>query len=377
MFKGRTQIESEETANLAPYAAHSATSLGRTHPESAHPYRTAFQRDRARIIHSAAFRRLDGKTQVFLNGTGDHYRTRLTHTIEVSSITRTIARALSLNEDLAEAIALAHDLGHSPFGHSGEETLDCLMQDHGGFDHNLQSLRIVEMLEEKYPRFSGLNLSFEVIEGLQKHNTSFTLPDGTQTHSACLEGQVADFADEITYYSHDLDDGLESGLLSPETLEELPIWRDARILAEPEFRHFDPQERRGFIIRCIVNHQVEDLVLNSARAIEKSGITSLHEIRMSPQRLIRFSPEARRNNAALRKFLYKNLYYNPVVAEANQRGCRLLEDFFLHLIEHPRLLGRKAARRIKKEGLHRTVADYLSGMTDRYCIEEYTRITAG
>lgn len=371
MFKTREQIEADEQTTLAPYACKSADSLGRAHRESAHPYRTAFQRDRARIIHSAAFRRLDGKTQVFLNGTGDHYRTRLTHTIEVASIARTIARALSLNEDLAEAIALAHDLGHSPFGHSGEATLDRLMRGHGGFDHNVQSLRVVTLLETKYPRHPGLNLSHEVIEGLQKHNASYVAPDGTTYQSPSLEAQVADYADEITYSSHDLDDGLDAGLLDPAALDEFPLWAQARMFAEREFRRLDPTERRGYIIRCLVNHEVEDIVINSARAIDSAKVKSVADVRKQKRRLIQFSPAIRRSNADLRKFLFKHLYHNPVVAGANRRGCSLLESLFKRYIEKPSLIGKKASRRIKKEGLHRTVADYLAGMTDRYCIEQH------
>ena len=371
MFKTREQIEADEHATLAPYACKAADSLGRAHRESAHPYRTAFQRDRARIIHSAAFRRLDGKTQVFLNGTGDHYRTRLTHTIEVASIARTIARALSLNEDLAEAIALAHDLGHSPFGHSGEATLDRLMRGHGGFDHNVQSLRVVTLLETKYPRHPGLNLSHEVIEGLQKHNASYVAPDGTTYQSPSLEAQVADYADEITYSSHDLDDGLDAGLLDPAALDEFPLWAQARMFAEREFRRLDPTERRGYIIRCLVNHEVEDIVINSARAIDSAKVKSVADVRKQKRRLIQFSPAIRRSNADLRKFLFKHLYHNPVVAGANRRGCSLLESLFKRYIEKPSLIGKKASRRLKKEGLHRTVADYLAGMTDRYCIEQH------
>ncbi len=371
MFKTREQIEADEHLTLAPYACRADESLGRVHRESAHPYRTAFQRDRARIIHSAGFRRLDGKTQVFLNGTGDHYRTRLTHTIEVASVARTIARALGLNEDLAEAIALAHDLGHSPFGHSGEQRLDRLMRGHGGFDHNVQSLRVVTLLEAKYPRHSGLNLTHEVIEGLQKHNASYLAPDGSTYHSPSLEAQVADYADEITYSSHDLDDGLDAGLLDADALEKLPLWAEARMLAEREFRRLDRTERRGYIIRGIVNHEVEDLVITSARAIRAAKVASVADVRRQKRRLIQFSPATRRGNAALRKFLYQNLYYNPEVAGANQRGCALLEDLFRRYVETPSLLGRKAARRIKKEGLHRTIADYLSGMTDRYCIDQH------
>ncbi len=374
MFKTREQIEADERVLLAPQAVLSAETLGRKHRETRHPYRTDFQRDRARIIHSAAFRRLDGKTQVFLNGTGDHYRTRLTHTIEVASVTRTIARALGLNEDLAEAVALAHDLGHAPFGHSGEETLDRLMRGDGGFDHNIQSLRVVEKLEEKYPRHAGLNLSYEVLEGLGKHNDTQTLPDGTVTKWPSLEGQIADLADEITYYSHDLDDGLDAGLIDPAALDDLAIWADARVLAERDFKKFDPLRHRGYVIRCIVNREVEDLVMTTARAVERSGVQSVNDVRTQPKRLAQFSAETRKGNAALRKFLYKNFYYNPAVAEVNTRGCGVLEGFFHRLVEKPCLLGGKATRRIKTEGFPRSVADYLSGMTDRYCLAEFAKL---
>ncbi len=249
------------------------------------------------------------------------------------------------------------------------------MRKDGGFDHNIQSLRVVETLAEKYPRHPGLNLSYEVLEGLGKHNDSQTLPDGTRTRWPSLEGQVADLADEITYYSHDLDDGLDAGLLDPADLDELAIWSEARVLAEREFgKKFHPLRHRGYLIRCIVNREVEDLVISTSRAIEKSGVTSVNQVRIQPKRLARFSLETRRGNAALRKFLYKNLYYNPAVATANARGCGVLEGFFHRLMDKPTLLGRKAAGRIKTHGLPRTVADYLSGMTDRYCLEEFAKL---
>jgi dGTPase len=377
MFKTREKIEADEHATLAPYACKAGESLGRVYRETQHPYRTAFQRDRARIVHSAAFRRLDGKTQVFLNGTGDHFRTRLTHTIEVASVARTIARALALNEDLTEAIALAHDLGHSPFGHSGEKALDHLMREHGGFNHNHQSLRIVTLLESKYPRHPGMNLSYEVTEGLRKHDPELTAPDGSTHRFPSLEAQVADFADAITYSSHDLDDGLDAGLIDPEALEEFPIWAEARMFAEREFRKLDPTEHRGYIIRCIMNHEVEDLVIQSSRAIRGAKLKSVADVRKQKKRLIQFSAATRSGNAALRKFLYKNLYYNPAVSEANQRGCDLLEALFKRFVTTPSLIGSKTARRIRKEGLHRTVADYLAGFTDRYCIEQYHALFDG
>ena len=374
MFKSRKQMEADELQMLAPYACKSGESLGRAYRETPHPYRTEFQRDRARIVHSAAFRRLDGKTQVFLNGTGDHYRTRLTHTIEVASVARTIARALALNEDLTESIALAHDLGHTPFGHSGEHTLDRLMRGHGGFNHNTQSLRIVTLLESKYPRHPGMNLTYEVAEGLRKHDAALTAPDGSTHHSPSLEAQVADFADAITYTSHDIDDGLDAGLIDAEALDDFPIWAEARMFAEREFRKMDPTERRGYIIRCIMNHEVEDIVIHSSRAIEAAKLKSVAGVRKQRKRLIQFSPATKAGNAALRKFLYKNLYYNPAVSEANQRGSAMLEALFKRFVAAPSLIGSKAARRIRKEGLHRTVADYLAGFTDRYCIDQYNAL---
>jgi dGTPase len=371
MFKTREQVEAAEHTALAPYACKAGESLGRVHRETQHPYRTAFQRDRARIVHSASFRRLDGKTQVFLNGTGDHFRTRLTHTIEVASVARTIARALALNEDLTESIALAHDLGHTPFGHSGEHKLDQLMRPHGGFNHNNQSLRIVTLLESKYPRHPGMNLSYEVTEGLRKHDRELFTPDGKSHPSPSLEAQVADFADAITYTAHDLDDGLDSGLIDAEALDDFPIWAEARMFAEREFRKLDPTERRGYIIRCVMNHEVEDIVIHSSRAINAAKLKSVADVRKQKKRIIQFSPATKSGNAALKKFLYKNLYYSPAVAEANQRGSAMLEALFNRYVESPSLIGTKASRRVKKEGLHRTVADYLSGFTDHYCINQY------
>src|SRR5688572_11779428 len=227
MIRTRQELEEQERALLAPWAQKSSGSAGREHPERRHPHRAEYQRDRARIIHSRAFRRLEYKTQVFLNGTGDHLRTRLTHTFEVANITRTIARVLALNEDLAEAIALAHDLGHPPFGHSGEQTLNELMREHGGFDHNAQSLRIVDVIESRYPKFAGLNLSHEVREGLQKHARFYRAGASDGLHpQPSLEAQLANLADEITYYSHDIDDGLDFQLLDAEQLANLAVWRD-------------------------------------------------------------------------------------------------------------------------------------------------------
>jgi dGTPase len=396
-YRSRQQMETTERTTLAPFAQKSGDSRGRKYSETSHAYRTEFQRDRARIIHSRAFRRLEYKTQVFLNGTGDHLRTRLTHSIEVASISRTIARALGLNEDLAEAIALGHDLGHSPFGHSGEEMLSECMRDYGGFDHNRQSLRVVELLEDPYPDFPGLNLSFEVREGLKKHDTVFeTEPskaggDSSQNGEASpanrpallqyrfpsLEAQVADLADEITYYSHDLDDAVDFQILSPGQLEESAVWRSSIEKVRDRHRDVREPELHRLIIRNIIDVEVQDVVSSSGRAISEAGIQSADDARQNQTPLICYSPELADQNADLRKFLYQNVYYHPRVAEVNERACEMLRKVFEAYLLTPEKLGESATRRIEAEGLHRTVCDYVAGMTDRYLIEEHNRLVTG
>jgi dGTPase len=370
-------METSERAVLAPYAQKSADSLGRKYSERSHSYRTEFQRDRARIIHSRAFRRMEYKTQVFLNGTGDHLRTRLTHSIEVASISRTIARALGLNEDLAEAIALAHDLGHSPFGHSGEEMLAECMRDYGGFDHNRQSLRVVELLETPYPNFPGLNLTFEVREGLRKHEVfhEFPAPAGEKYHCSSLEAQLADLADEITYYSHDLDDALDFEILSAVQLKQNEIWRGSHHGVLTRYGSARGAELHKLIIRDIIDNEVNDLVTASAKAIAESEVQSTDDVRRQRAPLIRYSDELAGANRALRKFLYQNVYYHPRVAEVNRRACEMLRCVFEAYLVDPDRLGDGATRRIENQGLHRTVCDYVAGMTDRYLMEEYERIT--
>jgi dGTPase len=375
-WKTREQMEEGERTALASVAQKSGESRGRQHCEPSHAYRTEFQRDRARIIHSRAFRRLEYKTQVFLNGTGDHLRTRLTHSIEVASISRTIARALRLNEDLAEAIALGHDLGHAPFGHSGEEMLAECMRDHGGFDHNRQSVRVVELLETPYPDFPGLNLTFEVREGLRKHERpyKFPTPPGEEYDSPSLEGQVADLADEITYYSHDLDDALDFEILTPARLEENEVWRNSYCAVLARYTDTREPELHKLIIRDIIDREVHDLVATSAESIAESGVKSTDDVRRQTAPLIRYSDELAEANRALRKFLYQNVYYHPLVAKVNRRACEMLRRVFEAYLADPDRLGEGATRRVEKEGLHRTVCDYIAGMTDRYVMEEYTRI---
>jgi dGTPase len=373
----RDELELREQQTLAPYAQLSSQTRGRLFAEESALWRTHYQRDRDRVIHSRAFRRLEYKTQVFLNGRGDHFRTRLTHTMEVAATTRSIARALRLNEDLAETIALAHDLGHSPFGHKGEEVLNKLMRGQGGFEHNKQSLRIVEELEQRYPGFRGLNLTWEVREGLMKHERSFVVPgrNGFEARSTSLEAQVANLADELTYASHDLDDGMEAGLLSEDKLR-----RDVKIFGEAwkhvRKEHGDlPEElRRHFIVRTIIDWQVHDVVENSECLVLAAGVTSADNVRMQTRPLIQHSADRRKLNAELRKYLYANFYLSDGVSGPNQRAGRMLEELFRYYLSHPKEIGEGAQKRARKAGWHRAICDYLSGMTDRYAINDYQRI---
>jgi dGTPase len=375
----REELEQQERQRLAPYAQFSSASRGRQHDEPPPLWRTHYQRDRDRIIHSRAFRRLEYKTQVFLNGTGDHLRTRLTHTIEVAAIARNIARALRLNEDLAEAIALAHDLGHSPFGHTGEEVLNRLMHGRGGFEHNRQSLRVVEQLEHKYPGFAGLNLSWEVREGLAKHrpsNEGRADPSaGPTPRSPSLEAQVADLADEIAYYSHDLDDGLDAGLLSePKLWREVLVWRQAAEGVTLRCAALPGDARRFFIIRCIIDRQVHDVVESTAQRLAEAAPACAEDARQHPAPLIGYSEALGKLNLELRGYLYANLYYNPTVHEPNARAAQMLEALFNHYLAHPEEMGDQSRRRLSRSGLHRAACDHLAGMTDRYVVQEYRRL---
>jgi dGTPase len=378
MPRTRQELEQIERQILAPYAQFSGDTRGREYAEAPPDWRSHYQRDRDRVIHSRAFRRLEYKTQVFLNGTGDHLRTRLTHTIEVAAISRNIASALKLNSDLAETIALAHDLGHSPFGHKGETVLARLMKGHGGFEHNQHSLRIVEQLEQKYPNFPGLNLSWEVREGLAKHHTAYDHPGKRKDFDAknsSLEAQIANLADEITYYSHDLDDGLDSNLLSEKELSKnVRVWAHAAKLVKKEFGNLPDESRRYFIIRTIIDMQIHDVVENSERLIAKAGVQSADDVRLCARPLIAYSPARRALNLELRNYLYKNLYYNPVVHEPNLRAVKMLGELFKYYLAHPKEIGESAQKRVKKIGLQRAVCDYLAGMTDRYVMLEYQRI---
>jgi dGTPase len=378
MPRYRQELEDIERQTLAPFAQFSGDSRGRRHPEEPPLWRTQYQRDRDRVIHSRAFRRLEYKTQVFLNGTGDHLRTRLTHTMEVAAIARNLASALRLNSDLAEGIALAHDLGHSPFGHKGETVLNQLMRGHGGFEHNHHSLRIVEELEQKYPAFSGLNLSWEVLEGLAKHQTAFDRPGlkrGFRARHPSLEAQIANLADEIAYYSHDLDDGLDSGLLSETRLrQQVRVWAQAAKLVKKEFGAPPAESRRYFTIRTIIDQQLADVIATSERLIAAAKVTTADEARRHAKPLIQYSPQRRALNRELRRYLYQHLYYNPVVNRPHLRAKQLLRDLFQYYVKHTKELDEPARHRARKDGAYRTVCDYIAGMTDRSLMAEHARL---
>ena len=379
MLKTRSHIETEERKNFSPFGQYSSESAGRKHPEPPHSYRTAFQRDRARIIHSRAFRRLEYKTQVFLNGTGDHLRTRLTHTIEVASVSRTIACALGVNQDLAEAIALAHDLGHPPFGHTGEKKLNQIMVKDGGFEHNIQSLRVVELLEPLYPEFDGLNLSYEVLEGIRKHDKGYQRPSyknkkEEQFSNPSIEAQIANMADEITYYSHDLDDGLDHKLINEQQLNEVTLWQKCSESVEEKFPGLKGKRRRSYIIRTLIDRQVADLISATSEYIQNFKFDSSDEIRRHSERLTRHSEWAQKGNLQLKQFLYENLYHHEAVAMPNARGGNVIAAVFSFYEKNPKMIGGESAKRINSEGLKRAICDYISGMTDRYILEEYKRV---
>jgi len=376
LVRTREAFEREEALRLAPFAVRSAESRGRLLPEEPHPYRTDFQRDRDRIVHSRAFRRLEYKTQVFVYHEGDHYRNRLTHTLEGAQITRTIARALRLNEELAEAVVLAHDLGHTPFGHAGERVLDDLMQGAGGFDHNRQSLRVVDLLEDRYPRFRGLNLCYETREGILKHGCDWEhpLPVPETTPQPCLEAQVADVADEIAYTNHDLDDGLRSGLLRRQELDELALWRETREEVE---RRIGPTRERVLIAQVIValiNRLVTDLVEASAARLEAAGIATPDAVRQTPERLVAFTPAIEKLARELKGYLGREFYQHPRVLQVSARAERVLGDLFAAYRRDPGLLPSHVRERAAQDGELRALADYVAGMTDRFAIEEHARL---
>lgn len=376
MHSARHRLETAEHDTLAPFAARSCASHGRRVEESAHPDRPAFQRDRDRILHSRCFRRLEYKTQVFINGTADHYRTRLTHTMEMAAVGRTLARLFRVNEDLTESICLAHDVGHSPFGHRGEAVLNELMSAHGGFDHNLQSLRAVDLLEVQYPGFRGLNLTWEVRAGLLKHQASdpgAELDGHAIGPHQSLEAQIADLADDMTYHAHDTDDGLDAGLITPSQLDDLAFWRLAAKQTRTQYTALDEEPFLRITIRNLLDVQARDVQCECERRLKAFDPHSPRDVMTAPERIIGFSPEMTALLNDFAAFLYRQLYEHPAVLRANEEAVALMRGLFMHYIKHPETMGRKARARLQEEGLVRTVCDYVAGCTDRYAIEECHR----
>jgi len=375
----------QNSTGLAPWASHPLQSRGRRHPELPAPTRNAFQRDRDRIVHSTAFRRLVYKTQVFLNHEGDLFRTRMTHSLEVAQLGRSIARALGLNEDLVEAIALAHDLGHTPFGHAGQDTLHECMAGHGGFEHNLQSLRVVDQLEERYPAFDGLNLSFETREGILKHCSRSNAeaieaqePGGVARRfldrtQPSLEAQLCNLADAIAYNAHDIDDGVRSGLLSLDQMQEVPLFEHYRQQSLAEHPQLREKPRRWLYesTRRMLSDQVYDVIDTTRAAIKTAGITSAEEVRQTGP-LLRFSDDMKSRSAELKKFLFASLYRHPQVMERMGQAKQVVRELFEAYLAQPEEMRAEFAAR---EDRHRAVADYIAGMTDRFALREHERLT--
>jgi dGTPase len=372
----RKALEEREDRFLAPYGMRSARSRGRRHLEPDDPNRTTYQRDRDRVIHSSSFRRLEYKTQVFVNHEGDNYRTRLTHSLEGAQIGRSVARSLALNEDLTETLVLGHDLGHTPFGHSGEKVMAELMADHGGFEHNRQTLRILEVLEERYPKFPGLNLSWEIREGIIKHQ-----PDSDARAPAeyapgeapTLEAQLVDFVDEIAYNNHDIDDALSSGMIAVDKIRSVELFRESYeevraegIRGERLIRH---QTVRRIISRC-----TKDLVLTTLKTVRDSNVASVEDVRKAGRRLVGYSPDMARRVKELKDFLFTNMYRNYRVVRMGDKAGRILRDLFLSYVGEPLQLPPHYQERIPRDGMHRVVCDYIAGMTDRFAVDEHRKL---
>ncbi len=371
--------DSVERGDLAPYACSSARSLGRKHAEEFRDNRPAFERDRDRIIHCAAFRRLEYKTQVFVNHEGDYYRTRLTHSLEVSQIGRAIARRLRLNEELTEALALAHDLGHTPFGHTGEEVLDRLMEDYGGFEHNLQSFRVVDSLEERYPGFNGLNLTWEVREGILKHASPYDAPLDIMHEYLpgvvpSIEAQIINFADEIAYNNHDIDDGLKAGHLTLAMLDQVELWRQVSSGVRGKYPAIDDRRLVYQTISALIGLQIADLCAVIEANLERFGITCGDDLRLVNRCVAHFSEPVTANAGELKRFLFENLYRHHKVDKMRVKSEIVITRLFETYLRFPNLLPPKYQARYQRCGLQRVVCDYIAGMTDRFAMDEYRRL---
>ena len=371
----RIDLENREKIILKPYAMISSASQGRTFKEEEHEFRTAFQRDHDRIVHSVAFRRLEYKTQVFLNDMGDHYRTRLTHSLEVAGLARTTARALGLNEDLVETVALAHDMGHTPFGHSGERILNRLMKDHGGFEHNSQTIRIITFLENRSPNYEGLNLAYETRESMIKHSPFGKVNSEYHPDQApLLESYVVDICDEIAYDNHDLDDGIRSGLLNEDDLKELELWRQASQNVIAKHGVIDRKLQRSRTISTLIEMMMDDLLKNSAKQIEKLNLQTLSDVRACKEIPIRFSDEMASNKKVLEKYLYQKLYRDYRVNRMMYRAELCIEKLFNFFVLHVDSMPSEFQKISTKEGVYRAVSDYVAGMTDRYAWQTYEEL---
>lgn len=370
---------------LAPYAVRAEESRGRRYSEPGHPYRSDFQRDRDRVVHSRAFRRLENKTQVFTRRYSDHFRNRLTHTIEVAQISRTIAAELGLNEELVEALALVHDVGHPPFGHAGERMLNELMSAHGDiFDHNLHALRIVEQFEQRYADFPGLNLTFEVREGIVKHSRDYDsrafpqLAEYLLDQRPPLEAQLIDLTDEIAYSTADLDDGVEADILTREQVRDgVPLFADAA--AEVERLYPEAQDKLKFneALKRVLDHLVSDLIAHSRQQVSAAKVDSAAAVRLYPRRLLAFSPEAEPARRQLKDFLYRNVYDSPVIKADKEQGEQVIADLFEYFMHSPRELPSSYQEKMQQEPLHRIVCDYVAGMTDNYVQQQHRRFCSG
>lgn len=378
----RQEIENNEEKILSSLAMKSKYSRGRKYPEKEHPYRSVYQRDRDRIIHSAAFRRLEYKTQVFVYHEGDYYRTRLTHTLEVAQIARTISKILRLNEDLTEAIALAHDLGHTPFGHAVEAVLDELMKGEGGFNHNTQGLRVVDLLEQRYPDFKGLNLSWETREGIIRHSTNQAIDYGFSgkefpaDEQPTLETQVMDIADEIAYDSHDLDDGIKSGLIFEDDLNRgVKLYNITYKKVKQQYSNLNQELRVYLIIRSLINLQVTDLMKNTVRAANMLKLADFRDLKRCKQRVVAFSKEMKESRKEMRDFLFNNLYCHWRVLRMSDKAKRFIKSIFNVYLNNPDLIPPVYRGNLTKTAeIKRVICDHVAGMTDRYALEEYKKL---
>jgi len=370
---------STERTDLAGYASRSAGSRGRKYQEDLRDERPAFERDRDRIIHCAAFRRLEYKTQVFVNHEGDYYRTRLTHSLEVAQIGKAIARLLRLNEELTEALALAHDLGHTPFGHTGEDVLNRLLEDHGGFEHNLQSFRVVDELEERYPGFDGLNLSWEVREGIIKHSSPYDRPEGIIADFLpgvvpTIEAQIINIADEIAYNNHDIDDGLKSGYINLAQLKQLDLWSEVYDGVDAKFPRVDPERKKHQTISALIGIFIRDLTVTTLENLNRSNIRTIDNLRRVNCQMVGLSPELTRKNRELKRFLLENLYRHYKVERMRVKAERCLTQLFQTYLKHPTLLPQKYLKKMDRSGRERVISDYIAGMTDRLALDEFKRL---